>query len=136
MKHILETDVPELWSKIEPFVERCLLKTKRNKQYPSWWVEDKLLDGYLQCWVNDDFDVVIITMLHTFPSGYKALEIWLVCGTKIDEWLDSFFNTMKHFAKINGCSEIFASGRSGWQRKLKELSKGSFHQESMMHLEI
>lgn len=135
---ILPKQLPAYWPSIEPLIVLPLKRTDALKYYSPDDVYDKCCSEEWQCWVawSDQIDAVFVTYIETFPTGHKNLAIYLVGGTKIDEWLDTAWQVLKAFGKEHGCQQIAGFGRKGWLRKLKQVESGDFEEHLTFTVEI
>lgn len=81
-----------------------------------------LQEGFFQLWgVARDRDLlcVCVTMLHTYPTGLKTVEIILLGGDQ-KEALYPFLKTLATFGADNGCERVEFFGRRGFERDLPE----------------
>lgn len=91
-----------------------------------WWTKDYIYDATmsraLQVWgIGRDGEIRItaFTRLAQYPTGL-ALQVFLVLGNELDEFLDAMYAAFEHFGRELGCVRIEGVGRRGWERKLRK----------------
>lgn len=60
------------------------------------------------------------TRIDVHPTGVRVLSIPTMGGKGMDAWLGPWVDTLRRYAKEQGCKGIEASGRRGWTRALKK----------------
>jgi hypothetical protein len=63
----------------------------------------------------------------TFNSGKRILNLTLVGGNEMVNWMDKFSEIANNLAKDYKCDEIYIVGRPGWTRTLKRLGFETVH---------
>lgn len=79
-------------------------------------IVDGILTNKMQFWPSEK--ACIITEIIQFPKQ-KHLHIFLA-GGELNQILDHN-DSLKEFARFNGCCAITIAGRAGWKKVLKEL---------------
>lgn len=51
---------------------------------------------------------------------FSVLEVPLLAGDNIDQWLPDLVENLKMVARDNGCKYVDGFGRKGWTRKLEQ----------------
>lgn len=119
-------DIGMYWDELCELLEKPLKKTDAEKYYTPDDVLWKCIDKKWQCWVawsENKIDCVFITYITEYPTKYRSFVIYLVGGSKINDWLVTAWDAFKDYAKENFCGEINGMGRKGWLRKLKEVEE-------------
>jgi len=109
------------WPRVEPLLKKAT--DTRDGQYHPFDIFDKLVDGELQLWGIFSDEKELIAVLTTRVCQYRnsrALSIDWLGGSQMKTWLPQVIETLKNFAKHNGCSSLEGRGRSGWVRALEK----------------
>ena len=116
--------VENYWPKVQlllqPAVDRSGGRASADQTYRL------AMNGKVQIWLMYDENTKEIVAagaseLRTYP-GRKILNVLLVAGHRMSEWLDKFIDKLKRFAIHNEAKALELYGRTGWIRKLE--SKG------------
>ena len=113
-------DLPKLLPQAEPLIQVVLdrIPPETNMQL----IKRDLYKGKLQMIVAVEDDVLYgLALLNivSYPTGYKLLDIPVVSGTRMEDWLVTGFGMIKDLARQNNCKETRGySLRKGWFRKL------------------
>ena len=89
-------------------------------------VFDLLKAGTWQCWTYWEGHkclAVVITRLGIESSGSKSLEAIMASGDNRDRWQRIAVDTLKKFAKSEGCKLFELIARPGWERVFTEFKK-------------
>jgi len=123
---------------IMPLLERVIDTQKLRRYYSPEDILAQCATEKMQCWVAGEgqIDAVIITHIAVHPSGYRSLDVPLICGDGMRQWLKPLWKLLKAFAKANGCQEINGHGREGWARVVNRLGKTDFEDEYMMRFTL
>jgi hypothetical protein len=108
-----------LWDKIEPILQRAV--EKGNNEITCDSVKQRALQGdCLICSILKDNEIIAIatTEVRTFDSGHQALYIPIMAGNELEQWGHQFFDYACLIAKEFNITELRATGRKGWQKKL------------------
>jgi GNAT superfamily N-acetyltransferase len=106
-------------------VERLLRKSVDTVKDKSGTIDilDGLFDGTYVLWVVMDEDDALIaaftTRLIVYPQR-KALGIDWVGGSRMSDWASDMIETMRRYAREQGCDHIEGYGRKGWTRYLEK----------------
>lgn len=87
---------------------------------------DLLRSGTWQCWTYWEDNrclAVVITRLNIESSGIKTLEAIMASGDNRDKWQRLAIETLKAFAKAEGCKLFELIARPGWERVFTEFKK-------------
>ena len=108
------------YKQIQPLLKKALTKAP---EYNEEAVLAKVLNGTSQMWLAEDDELLGITITEgvQYPE-YLALNIHLLGGTRLKEWMEIGLEKIQQFAKDSGCKEISLSGRKGWEKLLKDFT--------------
>jgi len=131
-------NIAQYWDELSELLEKPLAKTNSAKYYTPDDILWKCVQGDWQCWIAwaDKIDAVFTTYVSTYPTGHKTFTINFVGGVKMTEWLPTAWNTLKAFAKENGCSEMVGMGRKGWLRSIDKVEDSKFEEKLTFSVEI
>jgi len=123
---------PDLWPLLEPAAKRapnqpdaCPACPERSRREPAEWVLARLIAGDAQLWaiLEDGKPVAAVVTQITFtpsaaegPEPEKRCLLWLIGGSRVDEWAAGFLARIETWARAWGCVAIWGAGRSGWSR--------------------
>ena len=109
-----------VWPEVADMFDRATRTT--NGRFDKLSVLDELLDNHISLWViyEDNQPVASLTTRVVPYKQYSSLSIDWVGGNKMKHWLDEAMQTLKNYAKDQGCSRLEGRGRSGWTRALKK----------------
>jgi len=112
--------VLNVWPDVAHMFERATQTT--HGRFDKLNVLDELLDNHISLWViyEEDQPVASLTTRVIPYKAYKSLSIDWLGGNKMSQWLDQVMDTLKNYAKDQGCSRLEGRGRSGWTRALKK----------------
>ena len=109
-------EIDVFWDHVEDYIQKSSLRSyygcKSEHIYQDIVAEESLL------WVIlDDKDVVgtIITTVHQYPNMH-SLQVNLIGGENLDEWIEFFHTFIESWAIGIGCSYIEGIGRKGWKK--------------------
>lgn len=94
--------------------------------------------GVYKSMVNGDMLLVTITRekeivaaiameQRNFDTGKKILNLTLVGGDSVHEWMEQIDEITLKLAKDYGCTEIYLIGRRGWTKLLKKVGYEVIH---------
>ncbi len=112
-------EVPKLWKKVLPQIERCVPHSEGEMEAPDFYVA--LVDGEMQLWIAVEDEEVIasmVTQIVPYPAK-KVLRVIAIAGEDMDKWFH-FQPDLEEFAILMGCSSLEAWGRKGWKKILKD----------------
>jgi hypothetical protein len=112
-------EVPKLWKKVLPQIERCVPHSEGEMEAPDFYVA--LIDGEMQLWIAVEDEEVIasmVTQIIPYPAK-KVLRVIAIAGEDMDKWFH-FQPDLEEFAILMGCSSLEAWGRKGWKKILKD----------------
>lgn len=123
------------WDELYSFMK--LAVDHSNGELDELSCKDQVRSGdLLVSAVYDDQKLVAVVCfeLLSFTTGKRALNIQLAGGASLDEWFERMDEVAQAIAKARDCSEVYIVGRSGWQRKLKQLGYKTAH--TVLHKEV
>lgn len=89
-------------------------------------VFDLLTSGKWQCWTYWEGTrcmAVVVTRINIESTGMKTLEAIMASGDNRDRWQRLAVDTLKMFAKAEGCKLFELIARPGWERVFTEFKK-------------
>jgi hypothetical protein len=119
-----DLDLVKAWPVLWPLLDRA---ARRAKPYPVEMndVLTTVLSGHAQLWaVLDDIGrpIAAVTTQITLEGG-KRCRIWLVGGSRMDEWAADFMAKIEPWARSLGCVSIWGTqSRRGWARIVRLFS--------------
>lgn len=63
---------------------------------------------------------VATTRIDVHPTGIRVLSVPTVGGSGMDLWLGPLVDTLRRYARAQGCVGLEGCGRRGWTRALKK----------------
>ena len=117
--------VEAIWPSIEALIGRALAEC--GGWYTPESVKCAALLGDMQIWVISRGKWVLgvgVTEIRNYPSGARVAWIFALAGESFDLWAHHL-ETVRSWAKAQGCKSVAVNGRKGWARKLngwRELS--------------
>lgn len=135
---VLPENLADYAHEIMPLLDRVITSQNLSRYYSAEDILAQCATEKMQCWVagQDCISAVFITHIAAHPSGYKSLDIPLICGDGMRHWVKPLWKLLKAFAKANGCSEINGHGREGWARVVGRIEKTNFSEEYMMRFTL
>ena len=121
------TSVDLVWDQVEPLMQMPLDKTDVNDYFTTEDILGLIKSTAFQLWVvikDDRIVTAIITQFSQYP-GCVTLDIPLVGGSHIDEWIDDVWEVLKEHGRQSGCEYIRGFGRKGWTRKINDVQNYS-----------
>lgn len=112
--HALPFAWPTLWPMLEPAASQVNL-TETD-------VRRVIEGGYAQLWAISERGTpvaAVVTQITLEPT--KRCLIWIVGGSRVQEWMGTFMPRIEAFAREWGCVGLWASGRAGWKHIAKTL---------------
>lgn len=98
---------------------------KVRHTWEIWWTKEALfqavVDGWMNVWAVGSPEVVYLvafTQIINYPAN-RNLRVVLLIGNHLDEYYDIAEAVIEKFAMDNQCVYIEATGRLGWQRRIK-----------------
>lgn len=90
-------------------------------------VFDLLCAGEWQCWTYWEgpkcMAVVVTKIQFAKCTGQKTLEAIMASGDNRERWQRLAVDTLKRFAKVEGCKLLELYARPGWERVFPEFKK-------------
>ena len=107
---------PDLWPLLEPAAKRAPNQPDACPE-PAEWVLARLIAGDAQLWaiLEDGKPVAAVVTQITLQPEKRCL-LWLIGGSRVDEWAAGFLARIEIWARAWGCVAIWGAGRSGWSR--------------------
>jgi len=106
-----------------PLLDKGLVRQKVEDKYPLEWCLAEIQSNRAQLWMaweHGKLTGAVMTIINTYPSGLKYLDIFLLGGWKFHKWAMDGYNAIKEFALSQGCVTLAAGGRSGWSKVVKK----------------
>jgi len=120
-------DLPYIWPQVASLINKGLPHTYGEIDAEVFFLP--IYTGQQHLWVgieNDTIDMVLIA--EVLPYQLKTslfIHVWATkSGRDFEPWMECF-DSIKNFAKINGCDYIEARVRKGLAKKLKWTDKHS-----------
>ena len=109
-----------IWSDVRPILEKVLKYNEHT--YDMAKVCNDLVSGkqILLCIKDDEEYLACIICDAVEDDGKKILHMPIVCGTRMNEWIDLAHETVPKLARTLGFDMITTKGRKGWTRVLKK----------------
>ncbi len=123
VKGIPASQVSKVWAKVRPLIRNGLKRS--GGRLSETTVYDALVNGQMRLWIgvrNDEVEMVMVTWIATYPTGFKCLQVVLLAGSRPEAWLQ-FEPELEAWAREQGCHRIEAWARPGWERVLKHYRK-------------
>ena len=116
--------VPDLdHAKAWPFLWPMLEKAAKRSDLSESAVQTAVLSGDAQLWaiLDNGAPVAAVTTQITLHEP-KGCRLWLVGGSRMDEWANDFLGRVEPWAKSLGCAVLWGTqSRKGWKRIVKML---------------
>ncbi len=113
------TDIDAIWDEVLPVMEKVL---RYNFGFYSMDdVKSELKDGgaLLICVKDGDELLACITCKEMPHPTKRVLSMPVVCGTRMNDWIDLCQETTRKLAKELGYDMLITRGRKGWTKVLK-----------------
>lgn len=117
MELIESERISDYWVDIENYL--CAAVSRDDGQSTIGSVYSDLKTGHSQLWiarVDNDIVCACVTDIVQYPAS-KRLLIKYCGGQLMTVWID-FIETIKGFAKAEGCDSVEVVGRKGWEKVL------------------
>jgi hypothetical protein len=110
------------WEKLWPILDRAVRLAPEASRYKSDALKDLCTAAKAQLWIVWDFDkqeyaAACVTQL-TDGIGGLALDIPLIAGRDMKEWLPPLWLNLRVWGLAHGCTFALGYGRKGWERAL------------------
>jgi hypothetical protein len=115
---VLAGEIDYVWPTVEPILQRALDRSRG--EYLSEDIYGYIKRREMQLWVavNDgEIKAVCLTEIVSFPR-LKVCRLVIAAGEGMRHWVKLGSETLKAWAKAQGCQEIRGGGRVGWARAL------------------
>lgn len=120
-------NAPHLWDIIDDMILDAL--DYANGKFTIDDIHEAILNRDMQLWViidgEDIVHAVVVTQVIHYPSK-KVMLFVLVSGVKFDNW-KHLLPHFELFAKDHDCTAIEFYGRTGWEKKTRELGFKKIH---------
>jgi hypothetical protein len=112
--------VLDIWPEVAEMLDKAARTT--DGRFDKLSILDELIDNTIELWVVFDGKVPVAALTTRVSPyvKYKALSIDWVGGSRMRDWLDNAMDTLKQYAKDQGCRKLEGRGRSGWIRTLRK----------------
>lgn len=111
-------EIDAVWPEVRPWIAAAC-KRSRGK-FDAEDVKARLFKGVDQLWIwkSPTAFAVGITSIENYPKQ-DVCTIRIVTGTNAAEWELSAMDTIRCWAKANGCSSMSLCARPGWAKRLR-----------------
>ena len=112
--------IPEMgkeWPRIAPHLERVLARFDYGSDENDIFAD--AIQGHRQIWAIGDFDAIAVTQINRLPK-FSVLDVSLLAGKGMKEWLPDLVGILTQFAEVNGCKYMDGFGRKGWTKQLEK----------------
>ncbi|MBI2741773.1 MAG: hypothetical protein HYX38_35230 [Rhodospirillales bacterium] len=108
-------DVGPIWRHAWPLLERAARRTDGGTEEE---VIQRLLQDDAQLWgVFDGDEMIAAATTQITLIGEKGCRLWLVGGSRMDEWAADFLAEVEPWARSLGCTHVWGTqSRAGWRR--------------------
>jgi hypothetical protein len=116
--------IEPLWHTIRPRILSGVERSSGRLDEES--ARNLLISGKWQCWTfweDKKCLAVVVTRLCTESTGNKTLEALMASGDEREKWQKVAVDTLKKFAKAEGCKLFELMARPGWERVFPEFRK-------------
>ena len=120
--------VPIVWPMVEDMLKRPLEHSNNELNIETVFM--RIIKGdMLLVTISKGSDIVAAIAIEqtTFDTGKKIMNLTLVGGDDMHEWMHKFDEVTQNLAKDYGCEEIYIIGRKGWVRALRSLGFDTVH---------
>lgn len=103
------------WSALWPLLEPA---ARRTRDLPEARVRQLVDGGEAQLWaiIENGRPIAAVTTQITLEPE-KRCRLWLVGGSRLDEWAPTFLAALEPWARALGCVALWgAKSRAGWAR--------------------
>ncbi len=114
--------VDDCWDELEPLIMLPLERTGAIADFLASDILAGIKAGTMQCWaVRDDSKIIAAIVTHAITTPQrKILNVWLVGGSRMNEWVDKVWLSLKEYGRDTGCTAARGFGRKGWIRRLED----------------
>ena len=115
--------VGPIWSQVEPLLDKLIVRS--DERFEAIDILHDLLINKQQLWIvwDEEKDYKIVAMLTTEVFEYprkRNLVAQNCAGSRLDEWFDDIYKSIKSFAESIGCDGVEIIGRKGWVPSFKK----------------
>lgn len=113
---------PEAFEHYWPKIQAMLMQVPHTwEDYTLDWFYSAAMNQLMQVWVvgDDKIRMVIFSKISIYPAGPILDLIWAAGEGAHQYAMEIMDATLDRFAQVNGCREIVATGRFGWESVLK-----------------
>lgn len=108
--HIRPEHIVLAWRDLGPMVDRVQVRLKLADD-----VRAALQDGTAELWAAiDDCRPIGAVVTKVKPDGRCLL--WKIAGERVSEWASLMVAEIEAWARAQGCSALYGSGRRGWAK--------------------
>jgi hypothetical protein len=136
IKLLSDTDIVDNFQLLLPLVKKPLERMGAEKGVTPSHVLQRCLTLEWQCWATTNFSCIFITQIVIQPTGYRTLNIYLIGGAGLGDWLESAWDVFKNFGRHTNCSEIVGRGRKGWVKALQKIEPKKLDIQYRISVEI
>ncbi len=115
-------EIEDMWVLAEELIEQAL---ERGGAHTADEVKADLVAGKGQLWAAWTHDEGILGVMVTYIIEHplkKICRIWLCVGRERARWVHHL-GSVEEWAKAQGCGEIVAVVRPGWEKVLQDYKK-------------
>lgn len=113
--------VPQYWPSIARLLQPAI--DRSEGRCTAGQVLDMAMGGSSQIWLVVDRDTKVFKAAAVTEKrpyvGEAFINVSLIAGFDMAQWLDVFITELKTYAKFNGAKGIEFLGRPGWVKALK-----------------
>lgn len=111
-------EIDDIWPKIKDQVKRTNDTVLNDTDIYNY-----LKDGEYSLWIIKDTKTEEIILVSTvailqYPRD-RVCKVTTLAGSRLDEWLPEYINTVEEWARSNDCTYAEVEGRKGWVKKLE-----------------
>lgn len=120
VRQVRPPDIRSIWPVVAPFIEKAHQYCQGDESTPEH-VLARVEAGLSQLWVVTKSGAIKAVIVHTVVAtntGQK-LNVDILAGEDMTEWVDSTEALLLEFMSITGCQSIEALCRPGLARRLK-----------------
>lgn len=113
--------IPEVWSKLEPFLERVISITDGRATLAE--TLNRALKREATLWIAYDPETLVtkgamLTKVNQYADA-RFLTVEMLAGDDFDDWIILAHDAFTTYATHCNCKGLECVGRSGWVRKLR-----------------
>lgn len=116
IKAMTVQEVADNWPRVKELIDRVLERFDFGSDDAD--ILRQLAIGEREIWSINDLDGIVVVQICNLPE-FSVLDIPVVSGDNMDNWLPDLIDQLIRYAKAVGCKYIDQSGRLGWTKVLK-----------------